>query len=91
MAEEAHRSRLVGDVMTALLQTLLVAVALASVHMFAGRLRFLDVTPRSVWLSSAGGASVAYVFLHILPDLARGQDQFLAAENGWLANVERHV
>ena len=77
--------------MAALFQTLLVSVALASVHVFAGKLRFLDVTPRSVWLSSAGGASVAYVFLHILPDLAQGQDQFLAAKTGWLANVERHV
>ena len=77
--------------MTELLQTLLVSVVLASVHVLAGRLRFLDVTPRSVWLSSAGGASVAYVFLHILPDLAEGQNQFLAAENGWLADVERHV
>jgi hypothetical protein len=49
------------------------ALVLASVHLFAGRLRFLDGVPRSRWLSLAGGVSVAYVFVHILPDLSEGQ------------------
>lgn len=47
----------------------LAAVALAAVHLFAGRLRALDVVPRSRLLSAAGGASVAYVFVHALPEL----------------------
>ena len=67
------------------------ALALASVHIVAGKLRFLDVTPRSVWLSGAGGASVAYVFLHILPDLAEGQRHFNSAVPLWLQGIERHV
>ena len=73
------------------LQTFLVALALACIHVLAGRLRFLEVTPRSIWLSTAGGASVAYVFLHILPDLAEGQQHFRSVSTGWLAAIERHV
>ncbi|WP_207462364.1 hypothetical protein [Azospirillum sp. SYSU D00513] len=39
------------------------------VHLFVGALRFLDGVPRSRWLSLAGGVAVAYVFMHILPEL----------------------
>ena len=53
----------------------LVALAvLVTVHLFADRLKFLDGTPRSRWLSAAGGISLAYVFLHLLPELAEGQN-----------------
>jgi zinc transporter ZupT len=72
-------------------QSFVAAVALASVHLIAGKLRFLDITPRSMWLSFAGGVSVAYVFMHILPDLAEAQTQFTMANSGWLARIERHV
>lgn len=44
--------------------------ALALVHVFIARMRFLATVPRSGWLSLAGGAAVAYVFLHVLPELA---------------------
>lgn len=49
--------------------TFLMAAAFCAVHIFVGRLRFLDRTPRSRWLSFAGGVAVGYVFLHILPEL----------------------
>lgn len=52
----------------------LLALGLAAVHLFASKLRFLDVTPRSRWLSMAGGAAVAYVFLHLFPELALAQE-----------------
>jgi hypothetical protein len=65
------------------------ALALALIHLFAGRLRFLDVIPRSSWLSAASGASVAYVFLHLLPELATGQEVLTDAVP--LAFVETHV
>ncbi|WP_420394464.1 hypothetical protein [Acuticoccus sp.] len=53
----------------------LAAVAfLATVHLGVQRLFVLDRLPRSRWLSFAGGAAVAYVFLHILPELATHQD-----------------
>ena len=51
----------------------LLIVGLALVHVFAGRLRFLDVMPRSGWLSFAGGVSVAYVFIHVFPELEEAQ------------------
>jgi hypothetical protein len=37
----------------------LLAGGLAAVHLFSSKLRFLDVTPRSIWLSIAGGIFVA--------------------------------
>lgn len=45
---------------------------LALIHVFTPRLRFLHGIPRSVWLSMAGGVSVSYVFMHLLPELAEG-------------------
>ncbi|AEH36786.1 hypothetical protein [Halopiger xanaduensis] len=44
-----------------------VALALALTHLFAGRLGVGGRIPRSRWLSAAGGVSVAYVFVHLLP------------------------
>lgn len=51
-------------------------VPLVILHLFAGHLRFLHVIPRSRWLSFAGGASVAYVFVHLLPELNRIQEEY---------------
>lgn len=45
------------------------ALALVVVHLFAGRLQLVGHLSRSTWLSAAGGIAVAYVFLHVLPDL----------------------
>lgn len=50
------------------------ALVLSLVHLFAGKLRFLDRIPRSRWLSIASGSSVAYVFLHLLPELTAAQN-----------------
>jgi len=62
--------------------TLSVALALAAVHLLANRLEWLARTPRSVWLSAAGGTSVAYVFLHLLPELAPSAAAGSASEDG---------
>lgn len=62
---------------------------LAFLHLIAGRLRFLDVVPRSRWLSAAGGISVAYVVVHLLPELAEGQESVEAG--GALGFIEDHV
>ncbi len=67
------------------------ALGLAVVHLVAGKLRFLGGIPRSVWLSSAGGVSVAYVFLYLLPELAEGQEQVRESVGGVLGFAERHV
>jgi zinc transporter ZupT len=56
--------------------TFVLALLLAAIHIFTGRIRMLDDAPRSAWLSFAGGVGVAYVFLHILPDLSVHQRSF---------------
>ncbi|MDP8942924.1 MAG: hypothetical protein M3N16_02210 [Actinomycetota bacterium] len=76
---------------------LLAALALASVHLVSPRLRFLELIPRSRWLSAAGGVSVAYVFVHLLPELAAGQRAVegeggeARALDGLLPFLEDHV
>jgi len=68
------------------------AAVLAAVHLVAGRLRFLDVVPRSRWLSLAGGVSVAYVFVRLLPELSAGQEVVQRAIAGeLLAGLENHI
>lgn len=57
----------------------LFALLFAAIHLLVGRLRFLDVVPRSRLLSGAGGVAVAYVFLHILPELAAHEETFADA------------
>lgn len=69
----------------------LFSLFLAAVHVFAGRLHFLDELPRSEWLSGAGGATVAYVFVHLLPDLARGQEPLAEVSEHALGFLEAHV
>ncbi len=79
--------------MSAALISLLALAGLVAVHLFSDRLRFLDGTPRSIWLSVAGGISVAYVFVHLLPELAEGQEVIAEALEGGegLAFLESHV
>lgn len=55
------------------------AALFALVHLFIGALGFLERTPRSRWLSAAGGVAVSYVFLHILPELAAKGSTFAHA------------
>lgn len=52
------------------------ALLLAAVHIFASKIKLLHGIPRSKWLSAAGGVSVAYVFIHILPELEEWQQKF---------------
>ncbi len=47
------------------------AAFLALVHVGAEKFRFISYIPRSRWLSFAGGVSVAYVFIHLLPEISR--------------------
>ena len=67
------------------------AVLLAAVHVFGGSVRVLDVVPRSRWLSGASGISVAYVFAHVLPDLARSQETLREYARGVFGFVEHQV
>jgi zinc transporter ZupT len=71
--------------------TALLAAGLAAIHLYSGRMRFLDVLPRSRWLSVAGGISVAYVFVHLLPDLAEEQETIREAAGESFNFLEYHV
>jgi hypothetical protein len=56
-----------------LVPSFVVAVVFALVHLAPERLRSLVHAPRSRWLSMAGGIAVAYVFVHLLPELREHQ------------------
>ena len=67
----------------------LAAIALlVIVHLGVGRLSLRSV-PRSRWLSFAGGASVSYIFLQVLPQVANYQEVF--QESGALGWMKHHV
>lgn len=70
-------------------QALVAAVVLAVVHLVGAKMRFLGGVPRSAWLSAFAGISVAYVFVHLLPDLAEGQKTI--DEGRLVAYLEDHV
>ncbi|ELZ35297.1 hypothetical protein C474_00065 [Halogeometricum pallidum JCM 14848] len=72
----------------------LCAVAFAAVHVFAGKLRFLRAVPRSRWLSAAGGVSVAYVFVHVFPEITEHHARLTegpAAASPLLATLTEHA
>ncbi len=67
------------------------AVVLALLHAVAGRFSAaLSVVPRNRWLSAGSGVSVAYVFVHLLPEIAEIQRE-LAERVGTLPFLERHA
>ena len=51
-----------------------IAAALAALHLLAPRLRRLPGVPERATASFAGGTAAAYVFLHLLPELAEGNE-----------------
>jgi zinc transporter ZupT len=71
--------------------SLAAVVGLAVVHLFSGRLPHEGVAPRSSWLSFAGGVSVAYVFVHLLPELQEHQEVVAHALGDRLAFLEHHI
>ena len=70
---------------------LVAALGLALLHLYAARVRRLEMIPRSLWLSMASGVSVAYVFVHLLPELAAGQVEVHSAVGGAVGWLEHHV
>ncbi|MDG9706319.1 hypothetical protein [Streptomyces sp. DH37] len=51
-----------------------IAVLLAALHLAAPRVRKLPLVPERATGSFAGGLAVAYVFLHLLPEVAEGNE-----------------
>ncbi|PVZ06876.1 hypothetical protein [Actinomycetospora cinnamomea] len=56
------------------LGALLIAVVLCALHLGAPRIRTLPLVPERATGSFAGGLAVAYVFLHLLPEIAEGNE-----------------
>ena len=73
------------------MNTLISAIVLATTHLFAGKLRFLKHTPRSRGFSFGSGVSVAYVFIHILPELSQAQMKLQSSLNMVWSFLEHHV
>lgn len=57
---------------------------LATAHVAGGRLHGLDLVPRSWLLSAGSGVSVAYVFVHLLPEVAALEEHAGQEAVGWL-------
>uniref|UniRef100_B8HJU5 Zinc/iron permease n=1 Tax=Cyanothece sp. (strain PCC 7425 / ATCC 29141) TaxID=395961 RepID=B8HJU5_CYAP4 len=74
-----------------LLLSAIFAVCLAVLHLLSGQLQFLNTIPRCRWLSFGSGVSVAYIFVHILPELSRAQADLQKSINPDLAFIEHHV
>ncbi|QDU36341.1 hypothetical protein Mal4_06260 [Maioricimonas rarisocia] len=73
------------------LESLLGACVLSLIHLFASRLRFLDVLPRSRWLSIAGGVAVAYALIHLLPEVQHHHHALAESTIGSLFGGQRLV
>lgn len=68
------------------------AVGFALIHFFSGKLLHVREVPRSRFLSVAGGIAVAYVFLHLLPELNEYQRELEGhVENGFFTSIENHI
>ncbi|MFD1864859.1 hypothetical protein [Planococcus chinensis] len=67
-------------------------IGLVLLHVFSKRMTFLKTVPRSRLLSAAGGISVAYVFLHLLPELGVFQENLRGEiENSGWSFLESHI
>ena len=66
------------------------AAILALIHLFANKMGFSHI-PRSKWLSAAGGVSVAYVFIHLLPELEEWQSKFEESHEGSFSFMSNHL
>ncbi len=73
------------------INTGILAIALATIHLFAGQLRVLSRKLHRRCLSFGSGVSVAYVFIHILPELSQAQATFQNQVNIGLNFLEHHV
>ena len=61
-----------------LIYSAVAAVVLSLTQLFINRITVLEAIPRSKWLSLAGGISVTYIFVHVLPELEEWQKLFAA-------------
>ncbi|SER32603.1 hypothetical protein SAMN04487944_10332 [Gracilibacillus ureilyticus] len=61
-------------------------------HLISKRMKFIKMVPRSRLLSIVGGIAVAYVFLHLLPELGEYQAELEGEiENAFWSFLEHHI
>ena len=70
---------------------LILAIGLALIHSFAAQLPIFSFIPRFRWISFAGGVSLGYVFIDILPELSHAQEELQHAEIPLVQYLENHV
>jgi len=70
---------------------LLLAIGLATVHIFASQSEGLRSFPQRWWISIAGGVSIAYIFLDIFPELSKAQAELEHSNNFLLRYLENHI
>jgi len=73
------------------LLALIAVLVLASVHAVTPVMDALRGVPRNTWLSTAGGVSVAYVFVLLLPELNDGGEALRELAGPRLAFLDRHA
>jgi len=71
------------------LQTIIVIVFVL-IHLFAEKFHLTKDGSRSAWLSFAGGISVAYVFIHIFPELELAQ-RHISSQWEFIPFIEHHA
>ncbi|NEP09701.1 MAG: hypothetical protein F6K14_05640 [Symploca sp. SIO2C1] len=70
---------------------LVLAVGLALIHAFVSKLNVSAFIPEHRWLSFAGGVSIGYVFLEVLPELKHAQEELEHSAIPLVAYLENHV
>ncbi|MEM8638811.1 MAG: hypothetical protein AAGG51_08375 [Cyanobacteria bacterium P01_G01_bin.54] len=70
---------------------LVLALGLAAIHAFASTAAVTRVIPAFRWISFAGGVSIGYVFLEVLPELGHAQHEVGELELPLVAYLENHV
>jgi len=72
--------------------SLSLAIGFALIHFFSKNMTFLSEKPRSRFLSISGGISVAYVFIHLLPELHNYQNKISEEmKEGLLGYMDNHI
>jgi hypothetical protein len=65
--------------------------SLGLLHIYIGRLRWIEHVPERQWLSFGAGVSIAYVFVDVLPILGAGQAVVAESAGTALEQLKHHV
>lgn len=69
--------------------SLLIIIGFVIIHIFTNYIKFLDRKPRNRLMSLVSGGSIAYVFLHLVPELTHYQEVAEKAElPQWMENID---